>query len=225
MTRPSVISIDGPGAVGKTTVGRLLAERLGYLFIDTGAMYRALTLLAMEQGLNWDDERALIRLAKQVKIGIKSKEGAPGGQQAVVVDGRDVTEDIRHPDVEKWVSLVAKIEEVRETLVLQQRGMAQEGEVVMVGRDIGTVVLPDADLKLYLIASAEERARRRHRELMDQGYREDYKAILKDLKRRDKIDSERAVAPLRPAEDARIVDTEGLTLEEVVDFLYCMIEG
>jgi len=218
LSRSSTIAIDGPGAVGKSAVGNLLAKKLGYRFLDTGAMYRALTWLALKKHVNLEDEEALGELAATTEIDL------PGSETALVlVDGQDVTREIRHPDVEAGVSLVAKAAGVRQALVVKQQRMARGGQVVMAGRDIGTVVLPDADLKIYLIASPEERARRRFLELQERGERATYANILADLKRRDRIDSERSLSPLQPADDARVVNTDGLDLEQVVAIIYDLV--
>lgn len=217
MAKPSVIAIDGPGAVGKSVIGNLLAQTLGYRFLDTGAMYRALTLLALERGVDLGDEKALEELAVASDIELASL--------TVLVAGRDVTLDIRHEEVEKGVSLVAKAGGVRRTLVAKQRQMAQGGRVVMAGRDIGTVVLPQAELKLYLAASPEERARRRYLELVQRGEEANYDQVLAELERRDKIDSERELAPLQPAPDARIIDTDGLDIERVLAEIMAIIGG
>jgi len=217
MPKPATIAIDGPGAVGKSAIGSLLAQRLGYRFLDTGAMYRALTWLALELGIDLEDEKALEELASGARIELAA--------EAVMVAGRDVTGDIRGEEVERGVSLVAKVAGVRRALVAQQRQMAQGGRVVVAGRDIGTVVLPRAELKLYLAASPEERARRRHLELVQRGEKAHYEQVLAELKRRDKIDSERALAPLQPAPDAKVIDTDGLNIEQVLAEIMGIIGG
>lgn len=206
------IAIDGPVASGKSAIGRMLAQRLGYRFVDTGAMYRALTWLALDRGIDLADEQALVDLALQADIKLDS--------QGVVIDGHDVTSLLRALEVEKGVSLVARVPGVRQVLVAKQRQMAQGGAVVMAGRDIGTVVLPDAELKLYLAASAEERARRRY--LESNGA--DYEEVLAELKRRDRIDSERALAH-QPASDARIIETDGLGVDQVLARIMGLTEG
>lgn len=218
MSRPSTIAIDGPVAVGKSSVGKLLAQRLGYRFIDTGAMYRALTWKALKLGIDLEDEQGLAQLAAETRIDL-----AHNGE--VFVDGQKVTEAIRSRQVEGGVSLVSKVAGVRQALVRRQREMARGGNVVMAGRDIGTVVLPQADLKVYLEASARERARRRYRELVERDEVADYQAILADLERRDGIDSQRAHSPLQPAPDARIIDTERLGLAEVVAAITELMEA
>lgn len=217
MPKPATIAIDGPVAAGKSAIGSLLAQRLGYRFLDTGAMYRALTWLAIELGIDLEDEKALEELAVGASI-----ELAP---EAVTVDGRDVTSDIRREDVERGVSLVAKVAGVRRALVAKQRQMSQGGQVVVAGRDIGTVVLPHAELKLYLAASPEERARRRYLELVQRGQEASYDQVLAELKRRDKIDSERALAPLQPAPDAKVINTAGLNIEQVLAEIMDIIGG
>ncbi len=210
MPGPRLITIDGPVAVGKSTVGRLLAGKLGYRFIDTGAMYRALAWKALKLGLDPEDEEGLSELARSTAMEFS-------GDGELLVDGRVVSHELRQPSVEERVSLVSRIAEVRQAMVAQQQAIARENGAVMAGRDIGTVVLPRAELKVYLEASAEERARRRYQELRQQGKAVDYASVLDDLKRRDSIDSQRAVSPLRPASDAHIIDTEGLEVEVVVD--------
>jgi cytidylate kinase len=218
LPRPQLIAIDGPVAVGKSTVGRLLARKLGYRFIDTGAMYRALAWKALKLGVNLEDGEKLGELARSTTMEFS-------GEGGLLMDGREVSHELRHQSVEKGVSLVSRIAEVRQAMVAQQQAMAQDGRVVMAGRDIGTVVLPRAGLKVYLEASAEERARRRYQELEEQRKGVDYASVLDDLKRRDAIDSQRAASPLRPASDAHIIDTEGLGVEEVVERLCALVGG
>lgn len=220
MPKPSLIAIDGPVASGKSTLGRLLSQRLGYRFVDTGAMYRALTWRAIRLSIDLEDEEELSRLAASTRI-----EFAPPGDN-VLVDGHDVTREIQDWEVEAGVSLVARVAGVRKVLVEQQQGLAQKGEIVMAGRDIGTTVLPHAELKVYLVASFKERARRRYLELVERGEAADYEAILADLIRRDEIDSERSVSPLQPAPEARIIDTDGLSADQVLsEILSMMGEG
>ncbi len=213
---PRVIAIDGPAAAGKSTVGRKVAAALGYPFLDTGAMYRAVTWTALHRGVDLSDEEALSELASSCRIDVGPP--APGSPEpsTITVDGEDVTARLRQPEVEAAVSLVSRVSGVRTALVNAQRDLAGRRPVVMAGRDIGTVVLPKADLKVYLDASPEERARRRCRELSDLGQDAAVEAVLKDLRRRDAIDSRRSVSPLRPAADAVVIDTDGLTLDEVV---------
>jgi len=215
---PSMIAIDGPVAAGKSTIGRLLARRLGYRFADTGAMYRALTWKAIRLNIDLEDEEALSRLATNTKIELPST-----GDSGVLVNGQDITADIQNFEVEAGVSLVAKVARVREVLVKQQQRLAQGGKIVMAGRDIGTTVLPHAELKVYLVASIEERARRRYLELIERGEIADYHTILADLIRRDEIDSERTISPLQPASDARIIDTGGLSPQQVLSEILGMM--
>ncbi len=216
MSRPSTIAIDGPAAAGKSTIGGLLAERLGYLYLDTGAMYRAVTWMALERGVDVADEDGVTALARTMKIDITRPSVDDGRQYTVLADGDDVTWDIRRPEVDGSVSPVSAYPGVRRVLTEQQRLIADRGRVVMIGRDIGTVVMPDADLKIYLDASPEERARRRYLELLERGEDADYDKILRAMKRRDRIDSNRAVAPLRAAEDAIRVETDNLSIDEVL---------
>ncbi|MEW6034222.1 MAG: (d)CMP kinase [Chloroflexota bacterium] len=216
-----VIAIDGPVAVGKTSVGRLLAQRLGYRFIDTGAMYRALTWKALQLGIDTQDERRLPQLADEVDIEVQSDTGEPNGYRALV-DGRDVALEIRSTEVEATVSLVSRIPEVRRKMVAKQRALAQQGRAVVVGRDIATVVLPQAELKIFLVATPEQRALRRYRELAESGKGADYDAVLRDLQARDGIDSTRGDSPLKPDADSRVIDTTELTLEQVVDRIYAL---
>lgn len=222
----AVIAIDGPAASGKSTVGWILAESLGYLMIDTGCMYRAVTLAALQRQVNIEDEDAISRVAKEIDIEILPPGPANDGRMYTVnIDGVDVTWELRSPDVDSNVSLVSSYKEVRAEMVRQQRLFAERGRVVMVGRDIGTVVTPDAPLKLFITASAEERARRRWEDRQSQGHRNAYDVILADVLRRDKIDSSRQISPLRPADDAVIIDTTDLTPEEIVQRILAMRAG
>jgi len=188
----------------------------GYTYFDTGVMYRAVTWVALERGLDIADEKAITALAEKVKIDVTRPTVEDGRQYTVYVDGTDVTWQIRRPEVDANVSPVSAYPRVRAALTAQQRRIGQRGRIVMVGRDIGTVVLPDADLKIYLDASVGERARRRYLEVLERGQPGDHEEILKAMRRRDKIDSQRETAPLQPAEDAIIVDTEGLSIEQVL---------
>ena len=214
--KPSAIAIDGPAASGKSTIGELLARRLGYLYLDTGAMYRAVTWVALEQGLDVADEEAITALAEGIEINITRPTVDDGRQYTVYANGEDVTWEIRRPEVDANVSPVSAYPGVRQALTDQQRRIGRRGRIVMMGRDIGTVVLPEADLKVYLAATAEERAHRRYREILERGEEADYEKVLSAIRRRDKIDSEREAAPLRPADDAIIIDTTGLSIAEVL---------
>lgn len=214
---PRVIAIDGPSAAGKSTVGALLAQRLGYPFLDTGAMYRAVTWVALHHGVDLGDEMALAELARSLRMAVTPPPPGSREPSTIFVDGEDVTANLRRPEVEAAVSLVSRIPEVRRAMVKLQRKLAGKQAVVMAGRDIGTVVLPTADLKVYLDASLQERARRRHQELEALGMELTEEEVLRDLQRRDTIDSRRSTSPLRPANDAIIIATDGLTLEGVVE--------
>ena len=212
------IAIDGPAASGKTTIGRMLAEQIDYVLLDTGSMYRAATLAAIRDDIAIDDEAAVVTLSEEIKIDFTSgKSFADGRMYTVWLDGTDVTWAIRQPDVEQNVSQVSSYLGVREQMVERQRQIGARGGVVMVGRDIGTVVLPDAPLKLYVTASAEERARRRWLEKQERGDDSSaYDAILADIKRRDAIDSGRIHSPLRAADDAIIIDTTEKSPDELL---------
>ena len=206
------IAIDGPVAAGKTVVGRAVAERLGFWFLDTGVMYRAVTWLALYEGAPLDDEEALGALAEAHTVQLVSIDSS-----RVAIAGHEIGPELREPDVEDNVSRVSKASPVRRALVARQRAIAAEGEIVMTGRDIGTVVLPDAGLKVYLVASAEQRARRRWQETRDRGRETAYETVLQETRDRDAIDSSRNDSPLRPAADAWRLDTGHLTIEQVVD--------
>ncbi|MXY59672.1 MAG: (d)CMP kinase [Chloroflexi bacterium] len=212
MLYPSVIAIDGPVASGKTTVGRELARRLGYAFVDTGVYYRAVTIAALDTATPLDDEAALSRLAEAIAVRIGD------GGLSVLVDDVDVTSRLRAPEVDAAVSPVAKVGGVRRAMVAQQRATAEGGDVVMVGRDIGTHVLPDA-AKVYLDASPEERARRRSKELAETAQARSEDEVLGNLRMRDAIDSGREDSPLRVADDALHIVTDGLEVADVVELL------
>jgi cytidylate kinase len=223
--RPATIAIDGPAASGKSTVAEALARRLGYLYFDTGVMYRAVTWAALECSIPIDDEAAVTALAERLHIEVTEPGVADGRQYTVCVDGVDVTWAIRTPAVDANVSPVSAYPGVRRALVSQQRRVAAGGGVVMVGRDIGTVVLPDADLKVYLDATVEERARRRWQEIVERGKSVSYYVVLESMRRRDRIDSSRDVSPLRAADDAVLVDTTELSIDQVVDEVEGLVEG
>jgi len=212
---PSIIAIDGPAASGKSTIGKRLADELGYLFFDTGVMYRAVTWIALQRGVDMRDEAEVTRLTEETPMDVAPASKSDGRACDVLVEGRDITWETRRPEVDANVSIVSAYAGVRRALSAQQRRIGQRGHVVMVGRDIGTVVLPEADLKIYLDASAEERARRRFDEIVARGEQADFNEILSKVRMRDKIDSTRAVAPLRPADDAVILDSDKLTADEV----------
>lgn len=214
---PDVITIDGPAASGKSTIGLMLAQRLGYLCLDTGSMYRALTLAAIRNGVKPEDEEAVVQLAANCDLDILPLTDEKDGRHyTVLLDGVDVTWDLRLPEVDASVSQVSTYPEVRAEMVRRQRAVGHRGRVIMIGRDIGTVVMPNAALKLYITASPQERARRRLIDRLHQGHHDDYDSILADVVRRDHIDSSRKHSPLRPASDAIRIDTTGRTADEVI---------
>ena len=212
MPKVSTIAIDGPAASGKTVVGRLVSVRLGFQFLDTGLMYRAVTLTAIQQSTPLSDDVALATLAGETEIAITD---TPDGTR-VVVNSADVTDSLRDTKVEAAVSQVSAVAGVRAVLVAKQRDMAEAGSIVMAGRDIGTVVLANADIKVYLQASVEERAKRRGLEKSGAKDKAPVGTVQKDLEARDKQDSQRTASPLRPADDAHIIQTDGLSIEQVV---------
>jgi len=212
---PSIIALDGPAASGKSTLGHRLAETLGYLFFDTGIMYRAVTWAALTRDMDLRDETAITQLAETVQIDIRPPSVGDGRSCDVLIGEKDVTWEMRGGDVDANVSVVSAYAGVRKALSEQQRRIGLRGRVVMVGRDIGTVVLPEADLKIYLDASAEERARRRYDELIARGEQAEYEEILRKMIERDRLDSTRAVAPLKPADDAVIISTDELDAGQV----------
>jgi cytidylate kinase len=215
MPIPNIIAIDGPAASGKSTLGRRLADSLGYLFFDTGVMYRAVTWGALQRGLEITDEGAVTHLAETAQIDVRPPSQEDGRACDVLLDGVDITWETRRPDVEANVSPVSAYRDVRKALASQQRRIGLRGRVVMVGRDIGTIVLPEADLKIYLDASAEERARRRFKEILQRGGQADYEKVLAGVRNRDQIDSTRAFSPLRAAEDAVILDSDKMNADQV----------
>ncbi|HEY8475440.1 MAG TPA: (d)CMP kinase [Chloroflexota bacterium] len=217
MVRPMVVAIDGVAASGKSTVAEAVARRLGFRYVDTGVLYRALTWLALSRSVPIDDGEAVAALLSESTIRIRDASVADGRQFDVLVDGVDVTWDIRRPDVDQRVSVVAAHPAVREALLPVQRDLAQAGPVVMAGRDVGTVVFPDAPVKVFLTAGLQERAKRRVEQLRRQGQAADHQSVMEELAQRDDLDTGRSVAPLRPASDAIVIDTEGLTVDEVVD--------
>jgi cytidylate kinase len=220
---PLTIAIDGPAASGKSTVGERLAKVLGYLFFDTGVMYRAVTWVALQRLGSVEDESAVTRLAEAVQIDVQPPSREDGRQADVWADGEDVTWAIRRPEVDQWVSRVAAYPGVRQAMTQQQRRIGLRGKVVMIGRDITTVVLPEAEAKIYLDASVEERARRRYLERKARGEDVSYEDILEGLRQRDYLDSTRAVAPLRVAPDAIVIQTDGLSVEDVVQKILAQI--
>lgn len=223
MSLPNLIAIDGPAASGKSTIAEKLANEIHYLFFDTGLMYRAVTLAALRKQIDISDEDAVSALAAEVDIDVLPSSCPDGRKCDVLLDGQDVTWDIRNTDVEANVSQVSAYQRVRQAMTHQQRRIAQRGKVVMVGRDIGTVVLPQAELKIFLDASVEERARRRYLEILQRGGTAGYKEILAAMRKRDKIDSTRKYAPLKAAEDAIRIMTDGLSADQVLEKVLALV--
>jgi len=211
-----IIAVDGPAGAGKSTVSKLLAQRIGFTYLDTGAMYRALTLKALESGLDITDNEKLAAMARATNIDLKMM---PEGGIRVLLDSKDVTQEIRSPRITKLVSDVAKVRGVREVMVSLQRRLGSSCDSILDGRDIGTAVFPDAERKFYIDADFNERVRRRYKELKEAGQEVTPEAVAADLKNRDTIDSTRDCNPLKKAEDAIYIDTTGLTIEEVVEEL------
>jgi len=218
---PFVVAIDGPAGAGKSTVARALAARLGYAFLDTGALYRSVALRARQGGIAWDDAERLGRLAGQMEIAFVRS----GDTERIVADGIDVTEDIRRPDISEGASRVSALPEVRAGLLEVQRRVATRASVVAEGRDIGTVVFPAAQAKFFLVASPETRARRRAAELAAAGRPADFAEVLAEMRVRDARDTGRAVAPLRAAPDAVTIDTSGLTAVEVTERMLAVVRA
>lgn len=222
--QPGVITIDGPAASGKSTIAAILAGKLNFLYLDTGVMYRTVTLAAIEGGIDLTDEAAVAKIARKIDVTIiPATTETDGRQYTVLLNEEDVTWDIRSPLVDATVSLISSYPTVRQEMVKRQREIGKRGRVIMVGRDIGTVVMPDAPLKLYITASAGERARRRWHDRRDQGHTNDFEAILADVNRRDQIDSSRRVSPLRPAQDAVVIDSTGRSVEDIVEQIMDLI--
>lgn len=214
------IAIDGPAAAGKSTVAKNIAKKLNIVYIDTGAMYRAITLKALQERVDISDERALMEILRKTKIDLVQE----GNEQIVLLDGQDVSKEIRSQDVTNAVPYVAEHPEVRKELVERQRELAESKSVVMDGRDIGTHVLPNAELKIFLIASVEERAKRRHKENLEKGFPSNLEELKREIKERDERDSNRATSPLIQAEDAIAIDTTSLSIEEVVEKILHEVE-
>ena len=215
--KPLVIAIDGPAASGKSTLAKRLAERLRFFYFDTGVMYRAATLAAMNDLGGVEDEAAVTNLTASIQIDVQPPTVQDGRVMDVLLNGEDVTWEIRTPKVDQNVSPLSAYQGVRKILTKRQREIGVRGNIVMVGRDIGTVVFPDARYKIYLEASPEERARRRLKEMLQRGESHDFEEVLQSILRRDRIDSTRIYAPLKPAADAVIIDTDGKTIEEVLE--------
>ncbi len=207
-----IIAVDGPSGAGKSTLSRALSKRLGYLEIDTGAMYRAMAWLARESGLDLADEQAVQEFARNARVELRQENGAT----RVMVNGRDVTGEIRSPEISMLTSRISSLRPVREAMLTLQRRIGEKGGVILDGRDIGTVVFPDAELKFFLSASSEERGRRRFLELQAKGEQISLEETIQSVRQRDRQDSERELAPLRQADDAIPIDSTGLTIDQVV---------
>lgn len=210
------IAIDGPASSGKSTVAKIIAKNLGYTYLDTGAMYRCATYIALKNNYSENDISAILKELSEHPITFKKTDD---GSQLVFLGTEDVTLAIRQNDVTNNVSWVSAIAEIREELVAQQRRIAQDGAIIMDGRDIGTVVLPDAELKIFLIASVDERAERRYRENLEKGIDSDFETLKEEIAARDFKDSHREVSPLKAADDAIVFDTTGVTIQGVVQFI------
>jgi len=210
-----IIAIDGPAASGKSTTAKLTAEKLNYLHVDTGAMYRALTLKIIEEKIDPENEELVCGVIKDCKVKLEKTDSG----NLVFLDGRNVTEAIRSREVTRNVSAISSYAGVRELMVEEQRKLCKQGGVVLEGRDIGTVVVPKAELKIFMVASIEERVRRRQKELADKGTNIDYEKLVNEIIERDAKDSKRTESPLRKAEDAIILDTSNLTINQQVEFI------
>lgn len=219
MNKKISIAIDGPAAAGKSTVAKIVAEKLSYIYIDTGAMYRALTYKAINQKIDLEDEYGLMSILKETIIELFPGENG----QLIFLDGKNVSNEIRSAEVTNSVSIVAKHKLVREDMVARQKAFAAKGGVVMDGRDIGTHVMPNAEVKVFLLASVDERAVRRHTENVQKGFPSDLEKLKEEISTRDKLDSEREVAPLKKAEDAIVIDTTSLSIEQVVDRIMALV--
>lgn len=225
MAIPNIIAIDGPAASGKSTIAKKLAEHLQYLYFDTGVMYRAVTWIALDRRVAFDNETGVTNLAESVPIDVQAPTVDDGRDYDVLVEGSDITWEIRSAEIEANVSQVSAYPGVRKALSAQQRRVGLRGKVVMVGRDIGTIVLPEAELKIYLDASVEERARRRYEERIARGDDVSYNTILTAMRKRDKIDSTRDIAPLKAAADAVVIDSDGKDIEKVLAETKTLISG
>ncbi|MBR3163381.1 MAG: (d)CMP kinase [Clostridia bacterium] len=207
-----VVAIDGPAGTGKGTVTKIVSEKLNLIYIDTGAMYRAVTVKALNNSIQPEEIDKIEEILRDISIIIKRKDD----KQQILLDGEDVTEKIRTPEVDNLVSRYAAIKQVREKMTALQREMKREGNIIMEGRDIGTVVFPDADVKIYLDATIEERAKRRYKQNIEKGINCNYEEVLQSLKERHILETTRKIAPLKQAEDAVYLDSTNLSIEEVV---------
>jgi len=213
------IAIDGPSGAGKSTIAKLLAGEFGFIYVDTGAMYRSIGLFMLRKGLTQEDKPAIIEALQEVAVDIAYVDGT----QHIYLNNEDVSEKIRTEEVSKYASMVSAIPEVRAFLLELQRGLAARNSVIMDGRDIGTVILPQAEVKIFLTADDTARAERRYKELIEKGQAVTFESVLENIRQRDKNDSERALAPLKPAEDAVLVDTTKLDLQQSVEAMKSII--
>ena len=220
-----IITIDGPSSSGKSTIGQNLANKIGYHYLDTGCLYRALTVATLQRNIHVTDTQSIIKLASDIDITVQTSKIEDGRQYTVLIDSIDVTWDLRSSNTDTNVSLISTIPSVRKILTEQMRSIADGVNIVMVGRDIGTVVVPEAVLKFYLDASIDERARRRHNENIENGIKSDYKEILANLQTRDHIDTQRDSAPLRKPKTAHIIDTTSMETTNVLNEMLRIFHG
>lgn len=214
------VAIDGPASSGKSTISKLIAKKNHFVYLDTGAMYRVVTLAVLKNQISLDDHRAIEQLVQTIEIGFSMQDG----KQSVFMNGEDVTDEIRSVEVTRNVSAVSALKEVRTRLVHLQREIAENHSIIMDGRDIGTVVLPQAEIKIFLVASVEERAKRRFIENQEKGIEMSYEELVEDIRRRDHIDSTRKESPLKKAEDAIEIDTTTMTIDDVVKTVTALIQ-
>ena len=224
MEKGSIITIDGPAGVGKSTIAKLVAKRLGFLYINTGAIYRAITWKALESNIDLGNEDLLLKMIKGTKIEFRHIKCHKNNHCNIFLDKEDVTKNIREPRIDQYVSDIAKLPKIRKELISLQRNLAKKGNIVMEGRDIGSKILKNADIKLYFYASEEERANRRYRELKNKGFKINYDEVKKQLKNRDIIDSERTCSPLKKAKDAVIIDSTNKNIREVTDIILNIVK-
>ena len=224
MKKPLMIAFDGPSASGKSTLAEKLAENLSYLYFDTGVMYRAVTYASIQRKIPAEKEKEISELSAKITIDVNPASKKDGRKNDILLEGQDITWEISKPEVEALVSLVSSYALVRQEMTEQQRRIGKRGRVVMVGRDIGTVVLPEADLKIYLDASVEERAKRRYEERIRRGEKIEYQQVLEGMQKRDLLDSSRKIAPLQAAKDAIVIQSDGFSSEEILKKVISIIE-